>query len=476
MFDQSGTEQIDRRRRHRPAAMLIGGGVVAALLIGACGSRGGSATGTISAPSMTAPSTTAPSTTESPAPSQSAPSETGGRVDLAAPSFSDPTNITNPLFPITEVAQGIQLGTEAGDQLRHEITLLPETKTIEWNGQQVETVVSQFAAYKNGRILEVATDYFAQADDGAVWYFGEDVANYENGVIANHDGTWLAGKDGPPGMIMPADPQVGDVYRPENIPGVVFEEVTVQSIGETVDGPRGPVGGAVLVLERLMDGTQEDKIFAPGYGEFLARVTSADELVTVALGVPIDSVAGGVPSELGALSTGAADMIEWPPSTAWEGMASTLQTMAASWDTYRAGAAPVLLEAQMTEALDVLTRAVEAQDVPGTHQAAIAVARATFDLQMLHRPAAEVDMDRLDLGARQLLVDAAAGKPEAIAGDVATLETIWARSRHTVDASGAAGIDARLGALRAAAERDDASAAARAVPAFMEAIAHVQPA
>lgn len=82
----------------------------------------------------------------------------------------------------------------------------------------------------------------------------------------------------------------------------------------------------------------------------------------------------------------------------------------------------------------------------------------------------------VSMSARQLLVDAAVSKPEAIAGDVATLETIWARSRHTVDASGAAGIDARLGALRAAAERDDASAAARAVPAFMEALAHVQPA
>ncbi len=94
-------------------------------------------------------------------------------------------------------------------------------------------------AYGDGRILEVATDFFAQADDGSVWYFGEDVANYVDGVLDNTDGTWLAGKDGPPGMIMPADPHVGDVYRPENIPGFVFEEVTVKSVTETVDGPQG---------------------------------------------------------------------------------------------------------------------------------------------------------------------------------------------------------------------------------------------
>jgi len=107
--------------------------------------------------------------------------------------------------------QVIQLGEEAGATLRFEVTLLPETRTIEWNGQQVETLVSQFIAYEDGRVLEVAVDFFAQADDGAVWYFGEDVANYVDGAIDNTDGTWLAGRDGPPGMIMPADPQVGDV-------------------------------------------------------------------------------------------------------------------------------------------------------------------------------------------------------------------------------------------------------------------------
>ena len=58
-----------------------------------------------------------------------------------------------------------------------------------------------------------------------MWYFGEQVDNYVDGALDNHDGTWLAGRDGPPGMIMPARPRVGDVYRPENIPGLVFEEV-----------------------------------------------------------------------------------------------------------------------------------------------------------------------------------------------------------------------------------------------------------
>ncbi|CAN5454278.1 hypothetical protein BH18ACT1_BH18ACT1_02430 [soil metagenome] len=73
--------------------------------------------------------------------------------------------------------------------------------------------MSQFVAYGDGEILELATDYYAQADDGSVWYLGEDVTNYDNGRVADHAGTWLAGRDGPAGMIMPANPQAGDVYR-----------------------------------------------------------------------------------------------------------------------------------------------------------------------------------------------------------------------------------------------------------------------
>jgi hypothetical protein len=52
----------------------------------------------------------------------------------------------------------------------------------------------------DGRNEEVALDFYAQADDGSVWYFGEDVYNYRDGVVVSTDGTWLAGKEGPAAM------------------------------------------------------------------------------------------------------------------------------------------------------------------------------------------------------------------------------------------------------------------------------------
>jgi hypothetical protein len=382
---------------------------------------------------------------------------TSERVDLAEPTFSDPISITNPLFQVNDLTQVIQLGEEAGEPVRNEITLLPRTKTIEWNGQDVETLVRQYIAYGNGRILEVALDYFAQADDGSVWYFGESVDNYEDGVIADHEGTWLAGKDGPPGMIMPADPQVGDVYRPENIPGLVFEEVTVKRTDLTVRGPRGPVDGAILVEEHLMEGTVEQKVFAPDYREF--RIRAADELGTVALALPIDAPGGPVPVELTTLSTGAVDIFDAAPSQGWEDISATLDTVTAAWDVYQAGDVPPLLETQMTGALDALAAAVDARNPADARQAALDVTQAALDFRLQHRPVAEVDFARLDLWSRQLLVDAAADDPGGVASDVAILETIWKRVGHTVDASDAARIDAQLADLRAAADAEDLAAA-----------------
>lgn len=382
------------------------------------------------------------------------------RADLTEPSFTDPTSITNPLFPISNLDQVIQLGVDAGESLRVEATLLPGTRMIEWNGQQIESVVSQFIAYVDGRVVEVANDFYAQADNGAVWYFGEDVFNYEDGVIANSDGTWLAGVDGPPGMIMPGDPQVGDVYRPESIPGFVFEEVTVKAIDQTVDGPHGPVEGAIVIQELLMDGTLEAKTFAPGYGEFLAETDT--EFIIVALGVPFDSQTGVVPTTLSTLSSGAAEVFDAVLAEDWDAMSATMAKMTIAWDTFNSGDVPQALATQMDDAFDALATAVDARDVDTARQAAVDVGRASLDFQLQHRSVAEVDLARMALSADQIQLDSEAGDAGAVAGDVVVIESIWARVVHTVDQSMAKQVNAQLVTLRAAADDEDLSAAATA--------------
>ena len=140
------------------------------------------------------------------------------RIDLALPKFSDPTNITNPLFPVSRQESVLLVGTVDGKPFRTEVTLLPYTRIIKWEGVEIEAAVSQYVAYSDGRITEYAMDLYAQADDGSVWYLGEDVADFKDGVIISKEGTWHAGIEGPPAMIMPGA-GVPRLERRPNMPG-----------------------------------------------------------------------------------------------------------------------------------------------------------------------------------------------------------------------------------------------------------------
>jgi hypothetical protein len=345
----------------------------------------------------------------------------GNAVDTERPVFSNPTQVTNPLFPASETEQLVQLGTEGDVRVRIEVTLLPSTRTIEWDGAQVEVVEALYAAYADRRLLEVTLDFFAQADDGSVWYFGEEVDNYEGGVVSDHGGAWLAGRDGPPGMIMPADPQVGDVFRPENIPGLVFEEDIVLSTGETVDGPRGPIEGAIRVEENLMDGTSEQKIWAPGYGEF--HIEAGSEVVTVAVAVPIDASSDPAPEALGTLRDQARALFDSARGEDSDGMAEARAAIETAWSELEGSDLPPLLADQLATAIE----ATATDDVAATQQGAVDLFGAALDVELLYEEVATVDRGRLEWWARQLIVDVAAADEAAAASDVATLQAIRRR-------------------------------------------------
>jgi hypothetical protein len=394
------------------------------LVVSACtgGDDGDSASGAATIPQATRAELEAAGLDELPLAPRDA------RVDLRVPRFSNPTRITNPLFPISRLHSVVLNGTVEGKAFRTETTLLPHTRVVEWpRGQRVRTLVSQYVAYLDGRIEEVALDLYAQADDGSVWYFGEDVFNYEDGVIADREGTWHAGVDGPAAMIMPADPQPGDVYLPENVPGLVFEQVTVKPVDRVVEGPRGSVKRAIVAEEVHQDGAREDKIFAAGYGEFFTG--SGGDVEALALAVPTDRLRRPMPAALRTLAS-SADPAQ--VSTAWNALRSSV---------------PPRLAPPTTRAVEALTRAVAAGNRARARQAAIDVHQAALDLQLQYREPAEIDLARLDLWARQLLVDTDAGDIDALRGDVSTLEWIRDRVAPTLKTRDAIRINVHLGEL-----------------------------
>jgi hypothetical protein len=378
------------------------------------------------------------------------------RVDITVPKFTHPTRVTNPLFPVSKQASVLMLGHVEGKPFRTEVTLLPYTRVITWQGQQIETLVSQYVAYLGGRIEEVAYDLYAQDDGGAVWYFGEDVFDFKDGVIINTEGTWTAGRDGPPALIMPAHPKVGDVYRSENIPGLVFEQVTVKAVDRTLDGPLGTIRGGLIGTELHMEGDSEDKIFAPGYGEF--RTSGGGDLEALALAVPTDAASGPAPAYLGVLRVQAARAFDAAASGSWSAASAASARMATSWGSR--GRVPRMIEPRMSESLRELETAVRARSAPETRQAALDVTQWTLDLQLRYQPEKQIDWSRFDRWCAQLVLDAGARDAGAINGDYFALDYIRDRVADSLSGLQRTRFNARLGELLTAVTDNDFKAAA----------------
>jgi hypothetical protein len=471
MPDHDKHPERPRGHRPRPPAVLTAIVLAVALLAAACQS---------SPPSSSKRSATP--ATMPPGPSCIKPENGSGclklaptdrRVDLGRPRFSNPTSITNPLHPSSKVAQVIYGGQVDGKPFRTEFTLLPGSRTVTWDGQQIDTLAIQYLAYLDGRIEEVAIDLFAQADDGAVWYFGEDVYNYADGIVADTKGTWHAGREGPPAMIMPAKPRVGTTYRSENIPGLVFEEVTVKAVNQTVPGPSGPIGGAALVTELHFDGKREDKVFAPGYGEFSTGDPGGD-LEVVALAVPTDAHSGPLPAQLTTLATAIGAAHDAVGRNDWDAAVTATAAVGKAWDAYRSGGVPEVLDKQTTRDVNALAAAVAARKPAPAHQAALRVAQDGLDLKLPYQPVVTTDLARLDLWARQLGIDLAARDAGAVGGDVTILGWIRDRVRHAVDPAAAMRLDGDLRRLQVAAEHRDLTAAARIAPGLLATVAALQ--
>ncbi len=377
------------------------------------------------------------------------------RVDMKIPTFSNPTNINNPLFPV-KLPQVLLTGHIDGEPQQVTYSTLPTTRKIKWGDKEIETVVIQYNAYLDRRIIESATDWYAQDDSGAVWYFGEDVYNYVEGEIVDRHGTWLTDKDGPPALIMPGNPKLGDVFRVENIPGIAFEEITVTDVGAEIDGSFGKIKGVLIGSQLHMDNTYSDKSFVPGIGEYVTATPS--DLEVVALALPADALPGPVPDELRAITSGALKIFYFAGEEKWAEAKDALKQINKEWVIFNSkGKNSHLLVAQMNRALvklegDAIAPAVGLEDVAGARLNAVDTALASLDMELRYRSVESVDWDRLKVWARKAIVDAEASEPGFLLSDVIGLEMIQERLTQIPQTSN---VSALVKNLREAAENED---------------------
>lgn len=152
----------------------------------------------------------------------------------------DPKNFTsivnNPYFTLVPGTKFTYQGKVSNGTERGEFYVTSDKKIV----MGVETVVVWDRIWLNGDLIEDTHDWFAQDKEGNVWYFGEDTTELEKGKILNHNGAWEAGVNGAkPGIIMKANPRVGDSYREEFFTGVAEDQADVVSVTESVTVPFG---------------------------------------------------------------------------------------------------------------------------------------------------------------------------------------------------------------------------------------------
>ncbi len=193
--------------------------------------------------------------------------------------------IDNPYMPMIPGTVKILEANDQGDIEKVVSVITYDTKVV----MGVTCTVMWDREYENGELIENTYDWFAQDKDGNVWYFGEYSAEYEDGVPVSYAGSWEAGVDGAlPGIVMPADPQVGDAYRQEYYEGEAEDMGEIIALNQTVRLPDGTVYEDCIKTKdwNALEGwVVEYKFYAPGIGTILEMETDQEvylyELTTI---------------------------------------------------------------------------------------------------------------------------------------------------------------------------------------------------
>jgi len=194
----------------------------------------------------------------------------------------DPANfvgeINNPFLPLMPGTTLVYEGETEDGLERIEVKVTDEKKEI----LGVQCTVVRDTVRLNGEVIEDTFDWFAQDTLGNVWYFGELSYELEDDVIVSLAGSWEAGVDGAkPGIVMKADPQVGETYRQEFLLGEAEDIGKVLAFNQEVMVPFGAFGGCLQTQDTspLEPDALEHKYYAPGLGLVLEVNPEDDERI-----------------------------------------------------------------------------------------------------------------------------------------------------------------------------------------------------
>lgn len=193
-----------------------------------------------------------------------------------ADNFVDPLEIgssvePNPYLPLVPGTRWVYEGSEEETVT---VTVTQKTKLIEG----ITCIVVNDVEEEDGVIIENTNDWFAQDVDGNVWYCGEIAENFEvfegddpeDPELVDIEGSWKAGHEGGmAGILIPAEPEVGDLFRQEMKLGDAEDAMEILSVTGTEESPAAACTETCLVtldFTPLEPGVEENKYYVPGIG------------------------------------------------------------------------------------------------------------------------------------------------------------------------------------------------------------------
>lgn len=195
----------------------------------------------------------------------------GGDYQVSVEPTDFVSGIDNQWLPFTPGSTWVYESVGGEEVERIEVVVLDETREV----MGIPATVVRDTVTVDGELVEDTYDWYAQDADGNVWYLGEETAEYENGEVISTAGAWEAGVDGAlPGIVMLADPAVGDAYRQEYYPGEAEDMAEVVGVGVAEELADDSFEDLVVIEEwtPLEPEVIEEKSYASGVGVVLEEV------------------------------------------------------------------------------------------------------------------------------------------------------------------------------------------------------------
>ena len=216
--------------------------------------------------------------------------------------FSHPLDITNKYWPLPAGRHIVFFEESEGICSVDDFVITDQTKQFGGayaglTARQIDDEVWLDADCDGGRdvLLETALDWHAQDNAGNIWYFGEDTTEFlfddqGNPTGSSKEGSWEAGVDGGiAGLVMLANPKIGQSYRQEFSAGVAEDYGQIIGLNRNVSIGLGDFSGCIVTKEwsPLARGFVEHKTYCPNVGlvtvEGFGLETSDSEVVDFGL-------------------------------------------------------------------------------------------------------------------------------------------------------------------------------------------------